>query len=234
VVGRDEHAVRGGQGPLVERDARVTPTAPLQLRHVGIVILDQRLAALQLMDDLERRGLADVVDVPLVADAQHENPRAVQGLAPLVERVGDEGDHRAGHRAVDLMGEVNEARFEAGQARLPGEVEGVDGDAVPAQAGPRVEGHEPEGLAGGRVDDLPDVDAQGAGHEGDLVDEADVDGADGVLQELDHLGGLGRGDGDDVGSNVAVEAGGEVGAGWGDPPHHAGDGGGGMGPCRQG
>src|SRR5213593_875923 len=86
-----------------------------------------------------------------------------------------------------------EARLEAVHLGLPGEVEGVDRDAVAAEARARVEGHEAEGLRLGGVDDLPDVDAERVRHERDLVHQPDVDAAERVLEELDHLSDAGRG-----------------------------------------
>ena len=45
-------------------------------------------------------------------------------------------------------------------------------------------------------DDLPDVQAELVAHQQHLVGHGDVDGAEGVLVDLDHLGGLGGGDRD--------------------------------------
>ena len=56
-----------------------------------------------------------------------------------------------------------------------------------AQSRPRIEGHEAEGLGLRGVDDIPDVNPEVAAHERQLVDEPDVDGAEGVLQQLHHL-----------------------------------------------
>ncbi len=53
---------------------------------------------------------------------------------------------------------------------------------------------EPERLRRCGVDDLPDVDAHAVAELGELVDERDVDGAVGVLEQLRHLGGCGRRD----------------------------------------
>jgi hypothetical protein len=63
---------------------------------------------------------------------------------------------------------------------------------VAAKAGSGIEGHKAERLRRRRIDDFPDVDAESPAHEGELVHQADVDGAERVLQELHHLGRLGR------------------------------------------
>src|SRR4026208_1870785 len=48
------------------------------------------------------------------------------------------------------------------------------GAGGPPGAGAGGEGHDPERLRGGRVDDLPDVDAHPLGQQGELVHERDV------------------------------------------------------------
>ena len=105
--------------------------------------------------------------------------------------------------------------MEAVLACFPGEVEGVDGDAVPADAGSGVVGGEAEGFGGGCVDDLVDVDAHAFGDDLHLVREADVHGAVDVLEEFGHLRGAGAADGHELVDGVAVEGhtGVEAGAG---------------------
>ena len=76
---------------------------------------------------------------------------------------------------------------------------------MPAQAGARVERHEAERLGLGRVDHFPHVDAHVAAHQRELVGEADVDGAERVLEQLDELGGAGAGDLDDLLHDQPVE-----------------------------
>jgi len=83
---------------------------------------------------------------------------------------------------------VDEARLIAVQTHFPGEVEGVDGDAVSADPRARVEGKKAERLGGGGVDDLADVHLQPAAHERELVGQRDVDVAEDVLVELGQLG----------------------------------------------
>ena len=95
----------------------------------------------------------------------------------------------------------------------------IDGNAVTAQARARVEGHEAEGFGGGRVDDLPHVQAQSVAHERDLVHQRDVHAAEGVLEKLDHLGALGRRDLDDGVNGLPVEGRGHVSARGRDPAH---------------
>ena len=93
-----------------------------------------------------------------------------------------------GHRAVDVVGERDEARLVAVETHLPGEVQRVDGNAVPPDSRPRVEGHEAEGLGGGGLDDLLGADLETLAHEGELVGQRDVHVPEDVLVELGQLG----------------------------------------------
>ena len=94
--------------------------------------------------------------------------------------------------------------------RLPRQVERVDRDAVAAEARAGIERHEAERLGRGGVDHLPDVDVQPVAHQRQLVDEADVDGAERVLEQLDHLGDARRADRHDGLDRRAVERAGEL------------------------
>ena len=153
---------------------------------VGACVLEQA-------DELERGRLARVRDVGLVGDAEHEDLRAGErALARVVQRLRDDRATEVRHRLVDLAGELDELGVEAVLPRLPGEVEGVDRDAVATEAGAGLERHEPERLRRGCVDDLPDVDVHPVAELRELVDERDVDGAEDVLEQLRQLGRLGR------------------------------------------
>ena len=88
--------------------------------------------------------------------------------------------------------------------QLPQQVVRVAGDAVPPDAGAGVEGHEAVGLGRRGGDDLHDRQVEDPAHVGELVGEGDVDGAEGVLHQLDHLGRGGGRDGVDPGG-VATE-----------------------------
>ncbi len=138
-----------------------------------------------------RRAFAHVGDVLLVGHAHQQDLRPVQP-APrgVVHHLAQPRDHMGRHRGVDLARKLDEARGHAVFPRLPGEVERVDRDAVPAQTGAGIEWHEAEGLGGRRVDHLPDIDAHGVVDQLQLVDESDVDGAEDVLGDLHGLGRL--------------------------------------------
>ena len=159
--------------------------------HVRIVVGDLGAGVLEQPDQLDRRRLARVGDVRLVRDAEDEDLRAGErALARVVQRLGDDRPAEVRHRLVDLPGELDELRVEAELARLPREVEGVDRDAVAAEPGAGLEGHEAERLRRRCLDDLPHVDVHPVAELCELVDERDVDRAEDVLEELRELGGL--------------------------------------------
>ena len=86
--------------------------------------------------------------------------------------------------------------------------------------GPGLEAHEPVGLGGRRVDDLPDVDAHAVGEHRQLVDQRDVDRAEDVLEQLRQLRRLGAGDAHDLVADEPVELRGALGAGLGQAADH--------------
>jgi hypothetical protein len=140
-------------GCAVTITARSTPSKSLaqwhvaqavrrQLRYVGIVVAQLRAPRLQQLDDLERRGFAQVANARLVGRADDEDPRAPHGLAGVVERPLDRLQADVRHVLVDLAGELDELGREIVLARLPGEVERVDGEAVPAHARAGLEAHD--------------------------------------------------------------------------------------------
>src|SRR5207249_11046743 len=154
---------------------------------------------------------------------QHQDSRALQRSANVVEDLDHHGHDVPGHRAVDIVGQRDEARLVAVEAHLPGQVQGIDGNAVPANPWPGVERHEAEGLGGGSVDDFLGADLQALTHEGELVGQRDVDVPEDVLVELGELGDLRRRDLVDAGDDCAVEGSGEAGAGGRDAADHLGD-----------
>src|SRR5579864_1799073 len=216
VIGADERRIR-----LAERRRRQRHRAPARefrmlararhLRYEGIVKRDMRALRLEDLHDLEGGALAQIVDILLVGDAENEDSRTFEALAEArVERAREIVDDIARHCRVDLAGELDETRRYVVFARLPGEIEGIDGNAVPAEARTRIERHEAEGLGGGRLDYLPDIDAHGVVDHLEFVHERDVDGAENVLGELHRLGRLGRRHGDGPGDELIVKRGDEA------------------------
>ena len=81
-------------------------------------------------------------------------------------------------------------------------------------AGARPEGHEPEWLGCGGVNDLPHVEAHPLAQERKLVDERDVDVAKDILEQLCELGGIRRREPDHPVVDVAQEGRRTRGPGW--------------------
>ena len=188
---------------------------------VRVVVRDLGSGVLQQRDELQRRRLAQVADVRLVRDAEHEDPRALhRALRVVVERLRDERAAEVRHLLVHLAGELDELRVEAELARLPREVEGIDGDAVAAEARARAEAHVAERLGRGGVDDLPDVDPHPVAEDRELVDERDVDRAEDVLEQLRELGRLRAGELVHRVDRAPVEVGGPARALGRDPAEH--------------
>ena len=129
----------------------------------------------------------------------------------LVQAGGYLVEDKVGHGGVDLAGQLDEAGVEVELLGFPGEIEGVDGNAVAAKAGAGIEGLEAEGLGFGGVDDFVDVDVHLHAELLELVDERDVDAAIDVFEELGHLGYGGRTDGDDAAEDAAVHGGSQLG-----------------------
>ena len=157
------------------------------------------------LQKLHRRRLADVVDVLLVGHAEEKNLRVLDRLAALVERVDDLADDPVGHVGVDLAGEFDEPRVDAVLARLPRQVERVDGNAMAADAGAREVRREAERLGRRGADDFLNIDAHLVGDDLHLVDEADVHDAMNVLEQLRELGGARGADRNDLVDHLAVE-----------------------------
>ena len=182
---------------------------------VGVVVGDGGAEGGEAVEEFEGGGFAHVVDVGFVGEAEEEDAAAFDGFAVVVEGAHGAVDDVLGHGAVHLSGEFDEAGVHAEFAGFPSEVEGVDGDAVSAEAGAGVEGGEAEGFGGGGADDFPDVDVHGIGDGFEFVDEADIDGAVDVFEELAEFGDLAGTDGDDgvEGGLVESDAGGEASGG---------------------
>ena len=167
-------------GNLVALDPRV-----VDLDGAGAEVLGHGL------EHLQRRGLADVVDVLLVGEAVDADLRGVRDAALDHDLVGPVHDV-LGHGGVCLQGETDEV----GRLGVVADQEPrVDRDAVAADARAGVEDVHARVLVGD-ADDLGDVHAADAADLGELVGEGDVHRAEGVLDDLGHLGGADVGDGD--------------------------------------
>src|ERR1700693_6275139 len=113
--------------------------------------------------------------------------RPFERLPGFIECVLHLIDNEMGHLAVDISGQFDETRLDAGLFGFPGEVEGIDGDAMAAQARSRIKWHEAKRLSGCGVDHFPDVDAHPIAHEGHILNKTNVYHPERILKEFYHL-----------------------------------------------
>src|SRR5205823_7340314 len=90
--------------------------------------------------DVQCRRLPHIVHAGLVSHSEDVDAGTAHALALTIERLGDLLHHEARHALVDVPRQLDEARLEPVHLRLPGEVEGIDRNAVPAEPGAGVEG----------------------------------------------------------------------------------------------
>src|SRR5215472_13924002 len=94
---------------------------------------------------------------------------SLYGPAAIVKGILHLLHHEMRHVTVNVAGELDEAGFNAGLPCLPGKIEGINWDAVPTQAGPRIKRHISEGLGCRSVNHFPDVDSHAVTHYRQLV-----------------------------------------------------------------
>ncbi len=182
-------------------------------RDVRVVVRDVCSQLQEFGDDLECGRLADIVDVALVGHAEDENVRSADGLPDVVQKDHRAFDNVVRHLVVHIAGEFDESRCEVVLLGLPGQVERIQRDAVPAEPRPGIEGHEPERLRLRGLDDLPHVDLHALAQEGKFVHEGNVDDAERVLEELRHLRDARRGNAEHLAvEHLLVQRGGDRGA----------------------
>lgn len=178
-------------GDLVALDPRV-----VDLNGASAEVLGHGL------EHLQRRGLADVVDVLLVGEAVDADLRGVGDSALGHDLVGTVHDV-LGHGSVGLQREADEVRR---LGVVADQEPRVDRDAVAADARAGVEDVHARVLVGD-ANDLGDVHAADAADLGELVGEGDVHRAEGVLDDLGHLGGTDVCDGDLALAEAGVDLG---------------------------
>ena len=106
----------------------------------------------------------------------------------------------------------------------PGQIEGIDRNAVAAKSRPGIECLEAEWFALGCLDHLPDINTHSIIKHLQFIDECDVDGAVSVFKNLACLRHFGAGDGNDPDDHSAIKSDREFQAGWIQSPHHLGNG----------
>lgn len=132
VLHRNNDAVVGGPLGGIRKECKVVLLA--DLFRVGMRVVDVDLAAVvaKLLDDINDARVADVGDVLLEGEAQHQDLRPLDGLACV-----DEVFHRLlgdvfSHRIVDPAPGEDHLRVVADLLRAKREIVGIDADAVSA------------------------------------------------------------------------------------------------------
>ena len=108
----------------------------LDLGDMRVVVADMSAFFFELLGEHVTRGLAVVIDVRFVSNAEEENLGALDRLAVVIKRIGNAGNHIVRHGGIDLAREFNETGVLLVFAGLPGQVKGINRNAVSAEAGP--------------------------------------------------------------------------------------------------
>src|SRR5579872_775596 len=164
------------------------PMLVLETWHKRIVVLDDSLALHQQLKNLQRWRLAPIRNVFLVGHAQHQDLGSFERATSRVQGAHELLAHEIRHEIVDLAGEFDEPRVEIVLPGFPRQVEWVERNAMPANAGAWVEAHDAEWLGCRCIHDFPDVDIHTVAQQRHLVHECDIHGAKCVLEYLGHFG----------------------------------------------
>src|SRR4051812_42606703 len=108
--------------------------------------------------------------------------RALERLRMLVKRILNLVDDKVRHLAVDIPRQFDKTRFDTRLFRLPGEIKGIDWNAIPAESGSGIKRHEAKRFGRGSIDHLPYVDAHAVAHQRQFVHQTDIDHAERVLE----------------------------------------------------
>jgi len=81
----------------------------VELREIGIVVIEIGAALFEDFHDFQRGGLSQVVDILLIGDAEDQDFGAAEAFLVEVEGFGDGIDDVVGHGGVDFAGELDEA-----------------------------------------------------------------------------------------------------------------------------
>ena len=155
-------------------------------RHHGVVRRDAHALGAQPRGEHDRGGLAQVVGVRLEGEAEQRDVPAAQAADALLELA----DHAPLLEVVDLDDRVQELEVIPGVAGELFERLDVFGKARAAVADAGLQEVRPDAVVETHaVGHRAHVGADGLADVGDLVDERDLGGQEGVGRVLDHLGG---------------------------------------------
>src|SRR5659263_771425 len=101
---------------------------------MAVEVTDVSSPPLQFLQHLQRRGLTEVADVLLVGDTEHKHMRATHRSTDRVERKRYLIHDVARHGIVYFARRLDKLQVDVVLLGLPRQVEGIDRDAVPADA----------------------------------------------------------------------------------------------------
>ena len=113
---------------------------------MGIIIIDLSAAFCKEIEQFKGGRFTDVIDVRLVGEPDKKDATALEAFGLLVEYLCGTGQNEVRHARVDLTRKLDEFWIVTELASLPGQIEGIDGNAVAAETGPGIKWHEAEGL----------------------------------------------------------------------------------------
>src|SRR5262249_43638981 len=120
VVGDNYRAVRALKRRVIEPNAgKRLSSVNACLGYERVVIADIGASIKELFNNAEGRRFANVVDVPLVSHAQHEDSRALYRLALVVQSVLDQLNDMPGHMGIHFLSQADETGLESVEPRLP-------------------------------------------------------------------------------------------------------------------
>jgi hypothetical protein len=152
-----------------------------------IVVGHQRTLFVEQVNDVERRKLAHIIDITLVGDAQRQHPTAFHRAPGVVQCILHLLHPIARHLGIDLACQIDKPRSVVQHFQFPRQVERIDRDTMPAQTRSRRKFHKPERLGRCGIDYLPHIQPEFVAHEQHFIHQPDVDGTEGVFEQLDHL-----------------------------------------------
>src|SRR6516225_4444435 len=130
--------------------------------HIRIVISHFGAARAEHFHQEITGRLTLIVNVGLVSQPQHEDRTALDRLLSIVQGIRQPVNYVTRHARINFAGKLDKASVLTVFARLPGQIEWIDWDAVTAETGAWIKRHEPERLGLRGVNDLPHIDAHGA------------------------------------------------------------------------
>src|SRR5205814_9079632 len=162
-------------------------------------------------------------DVRLVGQSQNQYATALHCFVSSVQRVGRAVHNVFRHGGVDFARKLDEAGVLAILTRLPGKVEWINWNAVPAQTWPRVKRHKTERLCFRGFDYFPDVDPHRGVYQLELVNKRNINAPKNVFQKLGRFRDTARRNGHDGVDRFTIMRHRTIETGWSVTPYNLGN-----------